>query len=345
MNELIIRKPDDFHFHPRDGLLLRRIIDFTTCAFNRVMVKGNLPIPIWNAQLMLEWQKKILQASTYPFEPIMSIMMVKDTTPQVVQDAFEAGAKVLALIPAGTSTGSEFGVALMDLPKYYPVFEMLEKLGMIFSCHWELIVDPKTGNEIPEIEREKKAIPFMLELQRAFPGLIMIGEHGSDKEMIQTVEDLPDNAGMTLTAHHGVLTIADVLDKSGNIASANNYCKPIAKTQEDRDAVVKAMTSGNPKFFFGSDSAAHWATDKAKTPPNAGCWTAPIALPLLAEIFEANNALDRLEAFVSENGAVFCGLPLSDKTIKLVKRTWTIPHSYEGINLFKGGGQINWQLG
>ncbi|MCF6276907.1 MAG: dihydroorotase [Candidatus Magasanikbacteria bacterium] len=345
IEKITIRKPDDFHVHLRRGQTLINVLPFTSAVFKRAVIMGNTTPPIKNSPDVISYKKEIGLHAHDGFTPIMSIMLTNSTTPKDIEDAFDAGAKVLKLIPEGTSTNSDEGVPLSLLKNYYNVLKIVQDLGMIFSGHWELIENPETGEKIPEIERETQAIPFLLKLIRDFPKLKIVVEHVTSKEMIQTVEQSPNNVSATISAHHPILTFDDVCNKDSDIINPLNYCKPIAKNEVDQKAIIKAMTSGNPKFFFGSDSAPHPINQKIDSQNcPAGIFSAPIALPLLCEIFENENALDKLEDFVSKFGAEFYGIPLNQESITLKKEQWNTPYEHNGIGIFKGKDKLNWQI-
>jgi dihydroorotase len=195
-----------------------------------------------------------------------------------------------------------------------------------------------------ETEREEAAIRFLDKVVKTFPELQIVVEHASSKKMIDYIWQAPKNVAATLTVHHALLTFTDVCYEHGVVHNPHNYCKPIAKYSEDRDAVVEAMTSGDPRFFFGSDSAPHPLEAKQKNPPAAGIFSAPVAIPLLAQIFEKNNHLNRMGNFVSGFGADRYGLPRNTETIGLIKKDWIVPQEYDGIVPFMAGQTLHWQI-
>lgn len=345
METMTMRRWDDFHLHLRRDFMLANVLPFTTSVFKRAVVMGNTSPLIRTARDVIVYRREIRSLTNTDFEPIMSIMLTNGTTPETIEDAHEAGAKVLKLIPGGASTNSDEGVSLSKLQEYYPVLEKVQSLGMIFSSHFELTNDPATGEEIPEIYREARAIPFLLQLAETFPDLRIVVEHASCREMIQVVKDLPSNVAATLTAHHATMTWFDCSVIKGKVIDPLNYCKPIFKTELDRIEVAEAMTSGNSKFFFGSDSAPHLMMAKFSSQgkmPAAGLFTAPVVPSVLCRIFEWHRCLDKLEDFTSRFGAEFYGLPLNEGTITMVNKPWTAPNEYKGIPVFMGGREFNW---
>lgn len=339
-----MRNPDDMHFHPRKGKMLQEVLMYTSKIFSRGIVMGNLPKPVVMADDAEVFREEIISVDP-EFQPLMTIMLTKRTTPEIIREAFKRGIRFLKYIPGNMSTNSEDGVPLSELHKYYPVFETMQELGMVLLGHWEFPLNI-FGNLVPEFGRERQAIRYLDEIVKFFPRLIITVEHASTREMIEYVERAPANIVATLTVHHALLTYDDVCDGNGKIYNPHHYCKPIAKSSQDREAVVKAMISGNRKFFFGSDSAPHPESAKRKNPPAAGIFTAPVVLPLLGEIFEKNNALDILSNFVSRSGAESYDLPLNDGEITLKKEPWIVPEYVDGsdVRIFWGGKKLNWQV-
>ncbi len=340
---LAIRQPDDFHVHLRDGEQLIWVLPFT-CLFGRAVAMGNLARSVTTAEDVNDYRQWILKFSEHGFKPIMSVMLTARTTPQILEQAAAAGARVLKFIPGSTSTNSADGIGLLNLKDYYHVLEAAERLGLILAGHWELLKGPGAEAPLPEPEREEMALFTLRQIINDFPKLKITAEHASTEALIELVAKSPPNVAATLTVHHALLTSEDVLDEPGQIKNPLLYCKPIPKSTADREAVIQAMTSGNPKFFFGSDSAPHPVIKKRAEPPAAGIFTAPVALPLLAEIFEKQNALNRLEDFVSRFGAEFYGLPLNEGQITLKRQSWKVPDSHRGIPVFWGNKRIKWQV-
>lgn len=334
-----MRSPDDMHFHARCGEMLRMVLPFTATVFARGVAMGNLASPVVTAQDAEAYRREILGVCP-GFRPIMTIMLEKQTTPAIMKKAYERGFRVLKYIPDNASTNSGNGVSLANLSAYYHVFETAQELGMVFSGHWESPCN-RSGDLIPESDREFAAIPFLDDVVQNFPRLKIVVEHVSTREMVNYVMGAPCNVGATLTVHHACLTEKDVWDSEGNL-NPDHYCKPVAKTSEDRDAVVRAMISGNPKFFFGSDSAPH--PRKAKQNQAAGIFTAPVALPMLCELFEQNGAFSRLEDFVARFGAEFYGLPLNEGQVRLKNQKWTVPPYVGEVRVFRGDHQMNWMV-
>jgi len=357
---LNLKRMFDAHLHLRRGGMLLNVLPFTTRYCSRAVIMGNTLPPIKNAEGVIDYRKEILAGSTY-FEPIMSIMLLKSTTPEIVEEAYRAGARVLKLIPGGTSTNSDEGVPLSKLRDYYNVLDKAQELGMIFSVHFELSVN-ENGEEIPEIQREQWSIDYLFQIARDFLGLRIVVEHVSTMEMIEIVKGLSDNVFATLTVHHATRNYFQCSEVDGMIINPINYCKPIFKRIPDMMAVAEAMVSGNPKFFLGSDSAPHLLSKKCyrldiNQKPAAGLFTAPVVPSVLCDIFvghfysilhdhpdpEAFIA-ERINDFASNFGADAYGLSRTDITFMMVRSPWVVPREFAGVGLFMGGEEKQWQI-
>jgi len=341
MKTINIIKPDDMHTHLRESEMLKNIIGFSN-IFGRVVVMGNLIKPIATAQDINRYKKEILRHNPR-FEPIMAVMLTTKTTPKILKEACIAGAKLIKLIPGGTSTHSMQGVRFENIKKYYPILKMAQKLNIVLSIHSELDRDAN-GQKICEEDQEKAAIPYLTQIVKDFPKLKIVIEHATTKDLIDFVKKAHQNVGATLTLHHAIIIHSDVFDNAGKIKNAFNYCKPIAKSSKNRQAVIEAMTSGNPKFFFGSDSAPHPIDKKINDNPAAGVFSSPIAMPLLCQIFSQNNKLDYLENFTSKFGSNFYNLPINKEKIKIIKKEWIVPNKYNNIVPFLAGQKIKFQI-
>jgi len=346
MSGLRIKRPFDAHHHFREGEMLKKIAIFTT-ILDWAVAMGNLKSPVVTADDVQRYREEILQACkdhNPTFRPIMSVMLVRKTTPEIIEKAYDDGfgAKLLKLIPGKTSTNADQGISLDELENYYPCLEKAAELGLIFSGHWE-DVGPK--GDIPDVERELAALKYLQQVILAFPKLKIIVEHATTKEMSEFVKQQGPNIFATLTQHHALLTTDDVLANLGEVKEPRNYCKPVAKSENDRLAVIKAMISGDPHFGWGSDCAPH--TKEAKTKGAAGIFCPPPpAIALLAQIFEQANALKKLETFTSTNGLNFYGLSPSNKSISLIKEDWQMPKDHVNIPYptFISTEPLSWRL-
>lgn len=335
----------DAHCHFRTGEMLRRVVPLTAGYCRYAVAMGNTVPAIKTAYNAEGYRAEILSAVPLgsKFDPVMTIMLTKETTPQTIREAALHNVRVLKFIPEGVSTNSSESVALEMLPDYYPVLEAAQDSGMIFSGHWESLRDP-SGKELPDIAREYAALPFLANIVYMFPGLKIIAEHATTWELIDYIKYCPGNVAATLTVQHATLSYDDVCSPDGRVIYPHNYCKPVAKREADRDAVARAMTSGDPHFFLGTDTAPHLKTAKEKTPPAAGIFSAPTALAQLLQIFDENEALDYLDGFTSEFGEDFYGLPRGQETIEVVRDHWVVPPEYAGIVPFVAGKTLHWRV-
>lgn len=350
MRTLTIRQPDDFHLHLRQGDILRRVLRYSADVFARAVVMPNTVPPI------LEWSDAMLYRDEIrlitqvfeadeqlplnlrrfaKFQPLMAIKLTPETTPEVIRAAADV-AVAAKLYPDGVTTNSAGGVRdFDDLTDLYPTFEAMEEAGMVLCIHGEL-----PGVDI--MRRERLFLPVLQTLAGSFPTLRIVLEHISNALTVGVVEELPKNVAATITAHHLVLTLDDVIGDAG--LQPHHYCKPIAKTKYDRHTLVQAATSGNPKFFFGSDSAPHELGNKECNHGAAGVFSAPVAMPLLAQVFDVAGALDKLEDFTSRFGAEFYGLELNQDTIMLAEEPWQVPDYFHAIVPLWAGKQLNWRV-
>lgn len=333
-----IRTTDDFHCHLRRGEVLRGVAHVTASRFRRAVVMPNTDPPILTAKDAEEYRREILRetvAFTDKFEPLMTIKLVEGfTTPLMIRQAKDAGIFAGKAYPVGTTTGSEQGIA--DFEKMSRVFVEMERIGMPLLIHGE---SPKP--DILCLDREREFIGVLFGLTLDFPDLKIVMEHLSTKDAVESIKQMSPNVAGTITAHHLALTLDDMI---GGKFSPHNFCKPIAKRPEDREALIQAVISGNPKFFFGSDSAPHLREKKECDGGAAGIFSAPVALLLLAEVFESNNALDKLENFVSVFGAQFYGLPLNEGKVRFTKDEWIVPSNYCGVVPFLAGKKMSWSV-
>lgn len=322
-----IRRPDDWHVHLRDGELLERVVPFTANVFARALVMPNLTPPVLTGQQAVDYKRRIEESRmsdcpTQPdipsFEPLMTIKLTDKTTPTTIAGAHARGVIAAKLYPAGVTTNSADGVTKFEVNDLRPVLEVMEELGMILCIHAE------TPN-VTSLNRESHFVDrYVTAWALSFPRLKIVVEHATTRQALTVARSLP-NVGCTLTVHHMLVTLDDVI---GDKLDPHCFCKPIAKSEEDRQAIIEAAVGGDPSFFLGTDSAPHLACNKHAAQAAAGCFTAPVALQLLAQVFEERGSLNTLEMFTSENGARFYGLPLNTGKVRLVKRPSAIPRFY-----------------
>ncbi|MBU4274767.1 dihydroorotase [Patescibacteria group bacterium] len=346
MDTIEIRKPDDFHLHLRRSELLRKVLPHTVNQFARGLIMPNTrPGPIITNEHVDNYRNEICSVLTKDqlaeFSPLMTIQITQETTPEIINKAEQARAIAAKIYPQGVTTNSENGV--VDFRGLYPVFETMQELDMVLSLHGE-----SPQEMVPGLEKEKTFLHTLRMIARDFPKLRIVLEHITTEDAVKCVLELPETVAATITVHHLFLTLDDVIGYSKDskgLMQSHNFCKPIAKTVYDRAALRKVATSGNPKFFFGSDSAPHLKGSKECASVCAGVFTAPVALPLLCQMFEYLGHLeDRLEPFVSEFGAKFYRLPLNSERICCVKKEWIVPQEYDGIVPFMAGQKIYWQV-
>jgi dihydroorotase len=344
MNTMEFRRPDDFHVHLRRNPALRSVLPFTANVFARALVMPNTsPSPILTAADALEYRNLILDeaktAGFVEFEPLMTIQITDDTTPQIIREAKQAGVIAGKIYPKAVTTNSSNGAT--DFEAFWPVFAEMQQLDMVLSLHGQ-------ATDAFCLDREAAFLPTLFAINEAFPRLRIVLEHVSTDQAARAVQQMPETVAATITAHHLVLSLHDVLSWKGEDGSEglnpHHYCQPIPQHPEDRESLIALATSGSPKFFFGSDSAPHPRENKESSCGCAGVFSAPVALPLLAEIFSRHDRLDRLGSFVSESGARFYGLPLNEGTIRLSRAPWHVAAEYDGIVPLFAGRLIEWAV-
>ena len=318
------------------------VIGHSARRFARAIVMPNLKPPVVNTRLAREYRDRILQALPVaaPFEPLMTLYMTDNLSPEEVRKAKQSGfVKAVKLYPAGATTNSDSGVT--DLKKCYPAIEAMQREGLPLLVHAEV-----TSSEIDIFDREKVFIERHLEpLVADFPDLRLVFEHVTTREAVEFVAGASQQVAATITAHHLLYNRNAML--AGGIRP-HYYCLPILKREVHQTALIQAATSGNPKFFLGTDSAPHSQQTKECACGCAGCYTAHAAIELYAEAFERAEALDKLEGFASFHGADFYGLPRNRRSITLEKRDWQVPEAYpfgdHRLVPLRAGEQIHWQL-
>ena len=342
MQSITLVRPDDWHLHVRDGDALSAVVPHTAARFGRALIMPNLKPPVTTTAQALAYRERIVAAAPGTgFEPLMSLYLTDNLSPDEI-DRAQASGRVVAckLYPAGATTNSDAGVTAID--KVYPVLERMEALGMILCVHGEA-----TGHEVDVFDRERVFIERTRSpLVRCFPALKVGFEHITTAEAAQFVRAAGVNVAVTVMAHHLLLNRNAIF--AGGIRP-HHYCLPVLKRESHREALVAAVTSGNPRFFLGTDSAPHALSAKENACGCAGCYTAHAGIELYAEVFDAAGALDKLEAFASLNGPAFYGLPPNPDTITLVREAWTVPVNYPYLGSdplvpLRAGEQVGWKL-
>jgi len=338
---LTLTRPDDWHLHLRDAAALQAVLPHTTAQFARAIVMPNLRPPITTTAMAMAYRERILAARPggSDFQPLMTLYLTDLTPPDEIVRAKAAGVVALKLYPAGATTNSDAGVT--DLRKTYPTLEAMQREGLLLLVHGE-VTDPA----IDVFDREAVFIErVMTPLRRDFPALKVVFEHITTREAAQYVRDADAHTAATITAHH-LLYNRNALFIGG--LRPHWYCLPVLKRELHRQALVEAATSGSAKFFLGTDSAPHAAALKEQSVCGAGCFTAPSALELYAEAFDAVGALDRLEGFASHHGADFYGLSRNTGQITLCRQPMTLPETLPFgdtvIKPLRGGETLPWRL-
>ncbi|TCK19101.1 dihydroorotase [Thiogranum longum] len=339
---LTIQRPDDWHLHIRDGDALRAVIAHTANQFGRAIIMPNLKPPVTDAEAAVAYRQRILDAlpAGNRFQPLMTLYLTDRTSPETIRSAMESGiVNAVKYYPAGATTNSDAGVTRIE--NTWSALDALQEAGMPLLVHGE-VTDPT----VDIFDREAVFIEQVLEpVTKRFPALKIVLEHITTQQGIDFVNGMPDNIAGTLTAHHLLLN-RNALFVGG--IRPHNYCLPILKREQHRQALVKAATSGNPKFFLGTDSAPHPRQAKESACGCAGLYTAHAAIELYAEAFELAGALDKLEAFASHFGPDFYGLPRNKDTITLTRKAWTVPDAYpmgqDRLIPMRAGEVLHWKL-
>ncbi|MEM1344357.1 MAG: dihydroorotase [Pseudomonadota bacterium] len=338
---LILPAADDWHLHLRDGAMLSGVTPHTASHIARALVMPNLVPPVTTLAEARAYQMRIEAASQPGFVPLMTLYLTETSDPDDVAAAHAEGAIVaVKLYPAGATTNSASGVRQIE--RVLPVLERMAEIGLPLCVHGE-VVDP----DVDIFDREAVFLERVLVPLRArVPGLKVVLEHVTTAEGVAYVRDTAATAA-TLTTHHLVINRNHIL--AGGIRP-HYYCLPVAKRERHRLALVEAATSGEARFFSGTDSAPHPVSAKEAACGCAGCFTAPVNLPVLAHVFEAAGALDRLEGFVARHGAAFYGLAPAARPVTLVRRRapWTPPAQVETgagpVVVFDPGFPLHWQI-
>jgi len=321
MQELTLIKPDDWHLHVRDGGSIAAVLPDTTRRFARAIIMPNLQPPVTSVQAAQAYRARI-QAALSPeaadFEPLMTLYLTDNTSPDDIHQAHNSGIiHGVKLYPAGATTHSEAGVT--DLSRCSAVLDAMQEVGLPLLVHGE-VTDPS----VDVFDREAVYIERTLHpLLEQFPGLKLSLEHITTRQAVDFVIAARHGVVATITAHH-LLYNRNALFQGG--IRPHYYCLPILKREAHRQALLKAATSGNPKFFLGTDSAPHDTASKQTACGCAGCYTAYAGIELYAEAFASAAALDKLEGFASRFGPAFYGLPLNDTRITLLADAWQAPH-------------------
>ncbi|HEU4626295.1 MAG TPA: dihydroorotase [Steroidobacteraceae bacterium] len=339
---LRLRQPDDWHLHVRDGAALRSVIGFTSAQFARAIIMPNLKPPVTTAALATAYRQRILEAlpAGSTFQPLMTLYLTDRTDPAEVDRAQATGfVHGFKLYPAGATTHSDAGVT--DIAHIYGVLERMSERGMVLQVHGEV-----THPDVDVFDREARFIEEVLApLALRFPQLRIVFEHITTQQAVQFVRSARTGIGATITPQHLLLNRSAIF--AGGIRP-HYYCLPVLKRERDRVALVEAATSGDPRFFLGTDSAPHARHTKENACGCAGIFSAHAAIQLYAEAFEMAGALDKLEGFASHFGADFYRLPRNSAHITLTREPWQVPERYpfgpDEIVPLRAGDTIAWRL-
>jgi dihydroorotase len=342
MKKLIITRPDDWHLHLRDGAAMQAVLPDTARRFARAIVMPNLRPPVTTTALATAYRQRILRAllAGSRFEPLMTLYLTDNTLAEEIVTAKASGfIHGVKLYPAGATTNSDSGVT--NIANCSKVFEAMQKHDLPLLVHAE-VTDP----DVDVFDRESVFIErHFVPLMRDFPALRVVFEHVTTRDAVEFVAAAPDHIAATITAHH-LLMNRNAMFVGG--MRPHHYCLPVLKREEHRQSLVAAAISGSPKFFLGTDSAPHAKSAKEGACGCAGIYTAHAGIELYAEVFEAADALDKLEAFASFYGADFYGLPRNTDTVILVKEPWKVPESLpmgdDELIPLRAGVSILWRL-
>lgn len=341
--EITIRRPDDWHVHLRDGDMLRAVAPYTARQFGRAIVMPNLAPPVATTADAEAYETRIRSAvgDAQAFTPLMTVYLTDNTDPDDLAQGFASGQIAAAkLYPAGATTNSDHGVT--DIAKIASVLERMEDIGMPLLVHGE-VTDPK----IDIFDREHVFIDQVMAPTLArFQGLKVVFEHITTSAAVDFVRSQGPRVGATITVHHLDINRSDLF--KGGIRP-HLYCLPVAKREQHRLALREAATSGDDQFFLGTDTAPHGVDAKESACGCAGIFSAPTALELYTQVFDEEQALDKLEAFASLNGAKFYGLSVNADTVTLVREDWTPPETVAvgdggAVKAYKGGDVLTWRV-
>lgn len=342
VDRLVIRKPDDWHVHLRDGPMLAAVVNFTARQFGRAIVMPNLNPPVTTVAAAQAYRERIVAALSpdVSFTPLMTCYLTDGIDPAEVERGFKVGAfTACKLYPAHATTNSQHGVT--DIRNIYPVLEAMQRIGMPLLLHGEV-----TDKHVDVFDREAVFIERTLSrLVVDFPALKVVFEHITTADAVAFVEGASSNVAATITPHHLEYNRNAMFDGG---MRPHFYCLPVAKREHHRLALRRAATSGSPRYFLGTDSAPHAITDKESACGCAGVFNAPHALESYARTFEEEGALDRLEAFASENGPRFYGLPMNEERILLERAPQPVPARVPAaatqIVPFHAGETLSWRF-
>ena len=337
-NEFTIIMPDDLHAHFREeestdinDVLLKEVVPYTARMAARGLAMPNTKRPICNGRDVERYRAALKKAGGSGFEPMIAVKLTQRTTPRDVREWKDAGANAIKLMPEGVTTNSSDAVT--DIRRLDDTLHAAKEANLVLCVHAET---PGAFCLDRESHYCTETIPYLASI-----GGKVVVEHLTSEIGVRTVEALGPNVAATITPQHLWMTLDNVI---GSGIRPHNFCLPIAKYPSDQRALIRAATSGNPKFFLGTDSAPHVREMKERSIGCAGAFVAPVAIPILVQIFEDQGQLGKLEDFTSRYGAEFYGLPLNARTMTIVRRRWTVPSLYGRIVPFLSGETLEYDI-
>jgi dihydroorotase len=342
VDQLTLRRPDDWHLHLRDGVALHAVLPHTAAQFARAIVMPNLKPPVTNTALAAEYRARILAAlpAGSHFTPLMTLYLTDRTDPAEMKVAKASGfVHGCKLYPAGATTHSDAGVT--DIRRIDAVLEGMAAVGLPLQVHGEV-----TSHDVDVFDREARFIDTVLAPLRArLPQLRIVFEHVTTQAAVEFVRAQATGVAATITPQHLALNRNALF--TGGIRP-HHYCLPVLKRERDRVALLDAVCAGDPRFFLGTDSAPHARHTKEAACGCAGIYSAHAAIEFYAEVFEQAGALPRLEAFASEFGPRFYGLPLNNDRVLLRRESWTVPDHYafgaDALVPLRAGETLGWRF-
>ena len=327
----------DAHVHFRQEPMCGIVAPVTAAQFRRALVMPNTyPDAIRTPNDIIDYNKKIIRdiGSAVQFEPLMTFKIYPDTDPNSVPALQQAGAIAGKVYPKGLTTHAEDGIA--DFFALYRIFEAMQEENLVLCFHGEM-----PGDHLEWCDRETAFLQTLTLIARTFPRLRIVMEHITTEAAVHAVLSFPENVAATITVHHLLLTHDDV---GGDRMRPHHFCKPVAKKRSDRAALLQAAISGCPKFFLGTDSAPHDKEKKECAECCAGVFTAPVTVPLLVQIFDKHNALDRLPMFTSQSAKRFYDLKVPTGELTIIAQEWRVPSIISNVVPFYANQTLQWQV-
>jgi dihydroorotase len=329
--ELSLPLPDDFHIHLRQGRDLANYAKSAARQFGRILAMPNTEPPINSPETVKKYKEEILAAAPN-LDVLLTFKLNKNYSEQELLEMKENGAVAAKYYPLGVTTNSQDGISKIE--DIYSTVSLLEKLDLVLCLHGE---EPEAFC----LDREKEFLKHLEKLCKTFTKLRIVLEHVSSAEAVKLVKDLPQNVAATVTVHHLILTLNDIV---GGSLCPQNFCKPLPKFPKDKAAVREAVFGGSKKFFLGTDSAPHSLEKKECLCGAAGIYSAPVAIPILIEEFEKENKLNLLSDFVSGYGADFYKIPRQTKKVTYEKNEWQIPKIIDSAVPLMAGQALKWKI-